>query len=558
MGIRVKLLLGFSVVALMSLVVGIVGLQNMGKINESTDIMYENELLGLSYLNEAQISALMAVRAEKNFILSSTIEDRNSYKEAWEDITQQIAEYLNKAEECFATEEGQKVIKDAYDQYNEWLPASRQVITLGSAEQLAAASGASDLSMGEGQALYAEFEAAVEYATDRKEKNAKVKADEATELYNASVFMMVIVIVSSLALGILIGIYLSGSLLKTVGGEPADIEEIANKVASGNLTIDTSAVKKATGIKKSILIMTNNLRDIVLDIQTATSQVASGSEQISTSSQGLSQGATEQAAGAEEVSSSVEEMSATIKQNLDNSMVTDNIASQAAKDAEEGGEAVSRSVTAIKEISGKIGIIEEIARQTNLLALNAAIEAARAGDAGKGFAVVASEVRKLAERSQKAAGEITELSDTTVNQSIKAGEIIETLVPNIKKTADLVQEITAASKEQSSGTEQIGKAMIQLDSVIQQNASVSEELASMAEELSGQAMQLSETISYFKVDNKTEEKAQKQKANQKTINKAVPKKESNIPENKANNNVRAIALAEEVTNIDDDKDFEEF
>jgi methyl-accepting chemotaxis protein len=193
-------------------------------------------------------------------------------------------------------------------------------------------------------------------------------------------------------------------------------------------------------------------------------------------------------------------MDATIKQNSDNASATEGIAAKSARDAEEGSRVVSASVSAMGEIAGKISIIEEIARQTNLLALNAAIEAARAGESGKGFAVVASEVRKLAERSQKASAEITNLSKTTVDMSQEAGRIISAIVPDIRKTSELVQEIASASREQSSGADQIGKAMVQLDTVIQQNASASEEMAAMAEELSGQAQQLSTAIAFFKLE----------------------------------------------------------
>jgi methyl-accepting chemotaxis protein len=252
--------------------------------------------------------------------------------------------------------------------------------------------------------------------------------------------------------------------------------------------------------------MQGSLKEIVASVQTAVGQVASGSEEISTTSQQMSQGATEQAASAEEVSSSVEELASTIKQNTDNSMATEQISQKAAVDATEGGKVVDEAVAAMKVIVSKIDIINEIARQTNLLALNAAIEAARAGEAGKGFAVVASEVRKLAERSQNAAGEITQLSASTVASATKASEIINRIVPDIKKTADLVQEISSASREQSTGSDQIGQAMVQLDTVIQQNASASEEMASMAEELSGQALQLSETMSFFKVEDGTQGK----------------------------------------------------
>jgi methyl-accepting chemotaxis protein len=252
-------------------------------------------------------------------------------------------------------------------------------------------------------------------------------------------------------------------------------------------------------IKSSINVMIENLTNFASDVRSAADNVASGSQQLSAGSEQLSQGTTEQAASAEEASSSVEEMNATIKQNADNALQTEKIALKSANDAMESGKAVSETVGAMKDIAKKISIIEEIARQTNLLALNAAIEAARAGEHGKGFAVVASEVRKLAERSQEAAGEISQLSATSVEVAEKAGEMLTRLVPDIQKTAELVQEITAASKEQTTGADQINSAIQQLNQVIQQNAGAAEEMSSTAEELSSQATQLQSTVSFFKI-----------------------------------------------------------
>jgi methyl-accepting chemotaxis protein len=245
--------------------------------------------------------------------------------------------------------------------------------------------------------------------------------------------------------------------------------------------------------------MVGNLHRVVSEVQSSAQGIAQGSESISETAQSMSQGATEQAASSEEVSSSVEEMAATIRQNSDNAQATEGIATKSAVEAERGREAVDKAVIAMRDIAEKIGIISEIARQTNMLALNAAIEAARAGESGKGFAVVASEVRKLAERSQTAAGEITGLSGSTVSLAQEAGQIIGDIVPDIKKTADLVREIAAASREQSVGVEQVGKAMIQLDTVVQTTASASEEMASMAEEFTGQAQQLASTVGFFKL-----------------------------------------------------------
>ena len=243
------------------------------------------------------------------------------------------------------------------------------------------------------------------------------------------------------------------------------------------------------------------IAEIIGEVNNAATNIASASEEVSATAQSMSQATSEQAASVEQTSSAVEEMSASISQNTENAKVTDGMATQASGDAIQGGDAVRKTVSAMKSIAGKIGIIDDIAYQTNLLALNAAIEAARAGEHGKGFAVVAAEVRNLAERSQVAAKEIGELAESSVEMAENAGKLLDTIVPSIKKTADLVQEITAASEEQSSGVGQINTAMNQLNQITQQNASSSEELAATSEEMSGQAMQLQELMAFFTVND---------------------------------------------------------
>jgi methyl-accepting chemotaxis protein len=276
---------------------------------------------------------------------------------------------------------------------------------------------------------------------------------------------------------------------------------VTQEMAQGNLIQRMEGEYEGSfrQLKEALNKSLENLSQTISEVRSAADSLSSASEEVSATAQSLSQASSEQAASVEETSASIEQMSASINQNTENAKVTDGMASKSATEAVEGGEAVKETVAAMKSIAEKIGIIDDIAYQTNLLALNAAIEAARAGEHGKGFAVVAAEVRKLAERSQVAAQEIGEVAKGSVGLAEKAGRLLDEMVPSIKKTSDLVQEITAASEEQSAGVAQINTAMAQLNQITQQNASSSEELAATAEEMSSQAEQLQQSMSFFKV-----------------------------------------------------------
>jgi methyl-accepting chemotaxis protein len=280
----------------------------------------------------------------------------------------------------------------------------------------------------------------------------------------------------------------------------------AMTIAKGNLELQVPDVFLQRGdevgfLAHAIKMQQDLLTDIVGKVTSSVANITTSGEEIAKGSQSMSQGASEQASSLEEISSSMEEMSANIKQNAENALATEKIARSSALSAEEGGKSVSETVKAMKAIASKTGIIEEIARSTNMLALNASIEAARAGEYGKGFAVVASEVGKLAERSQREAAEITALSAQSVKIAEAAGHTITDLIPEIRHTAELVQEISAASGEQNSGAQQINQAIIQLEKVVQQNASASEEYASLSEELSSQSEELQTTMRYFSLGN---------------------------------------------------------
>ena len=340
-------------------------------------------------------------------------------------------------------------------------------------------------------------------ATDAMEK---VKIDSARDYSNTrSLLIAVAGIAALIAIGA--AIWLSISITRGIGQAVSAVRD----VAEGDLT-KTVAIRSKDEIGDLLTYvnsMIERLRGVVGDALSASNNVSSGSQQLSSASEQVSQGATEQASSAEEASASMEEMASNIKQNADNAAQTEKIARQSAKDAEASGEAVNRAVGAMRTIAEKISIVQEIARQTDLLALNAAVEAARAGEHGKGFAVVASEVRKLAERSQSAAAEISSMSGDTVAAAAEAGEMLARLVPDIRKTAELVSEISAACREQDIGASQINEAIQQLDKVTQQNAGASEEMSATSEELAAQAEELQASIAFFQVSTIPDPKASK-------------------------------------------------
>ena len=336
----------------------------------------------------------------------------------------------------------------------------------------------------------------LEYNIDAANKGSATAEDT---LERATLISIVVSLITLLVIGLL-GTLITRNLLRQLGGEPAYAADVVSRIAGGDLSIDvTTRPGDDSSMLAAIRQMSEKLAQIIGEVRSNANSLTSAAEEISATAQSMSQGASEQAASVEETSASMEQMSASIEQNTENARVTDGMAGKAAGEATEGGQAVKDTVAAMKAIADKIGIVDDIAYQTNLLALNAAIEAARAGEHGKGFAVVAAEVRKLAERSQVAAQEIGEVARGSVALAERAGNLLDQMVPSITRTSDLVQEIAAASQEQTAGVGQINTAMAQLSQITQQSASSAEELAATAEEMSGQAEQLQQLMGFFRV-----------------------------------------------------------
>mgnify|MGYP000297042224 FL=1 len=338
----------------------------------------------------------------------------------------------------------------------------------------------------------AEMRAVLPDVLAENKKHFESEAATANKLFVSSLVTIAVLVA-------LVLLYLLRNILRQLGADPSQVQEVAEQISTGDLTADLTqgSMSGHIGVYGAMINMQQKLIEVVQQIQENSEQISSASAQVSSTANALSEAASEQAASVEETSSSMEEMGASINQNSENAQTTDKIASESATAAADGGEAVIGTVKAMNQIAEKISIIEDIAYQTNMLALNAAIEAARAGEHGKGFAVVAAEVRKLAERSQVAASEISSLTGDSVKVAEEAGMLLDKMVPDITQTAELVQEITAASEEQSAGVGQISSAMQQLDKVTQQNAAGSEELASTAEEMQAQSINLQQAVSFF-------------------------------------------------------------
>ncbi|EDX80473.1 MULTISPECIES: methyl-accepting chemotaxis protein [Brevundimonas] len=531
--IKAKLAVAFGFLILALAGVAGYGIFSLGVAKDAMDEVVEGAVVRLDKMHQLNSYALMVVRAQKNVVLARTPEEMQRQIEAGDEARAKYQEIFDDmhgsaSEATRALWADIKAKTEAFDRTDD------KVRALAAAGDTAAAAAYSG---GEGrEAAVALTEKLYEGVQLNRDRADAAQADADKDYQNTRTLLITLSILAialavSAALWIALGISAGLNRLMTVADAVAigDLDErveiksndeikdlvnafnrltdnlkttatMADEIANGDLTVQPKPLSDKDTLGLSLQSMVERLRGVVGDALSAADNVSSGSQELSATSEQMSQGATEQAAAAEQASASMEEMAANIKQNADNAAQTEKISRQSSKDAEASGEAVNRAVDAMRTIADKIGIVQEIARQTDLLALNAAVEAARAGEHGKGFAVVASEVRKLAERSQTAAAEIGAVSGDTVKAAQEAGEMLQRLVPDIRKTAELVSEISAACREQDVGASQINEAIQQLDKVTQQNAGASEQMSATSEELAAQAEELQTSIAFFRTD----------------------------------------------------------
>ncbi|MBD1587699.1 methyl-accepting chemotaxis protein [Pseudomonas typographi] len=495
LNISAKLLLAFLLVLALSVVLGGFSIIELAAVNNAAVKMNDDSVPSIRAAANIRYNLSQYRTREARHILADTPEEMDELQQNATQSRADVEASIDKYKPLISSSEEQGLFDSFIADYRQYLKVSEKVLSL--SRQGDKATAKTMLAV-DSKPVFEGASATLGKLVAVNDNYATAAGDEAAATFTRARLAIALVLGGS----VLLGLFLAWFVSRTISRPLRHAMDVATRLAEGDLNakVEVTSRDETGRLLMAMQNMVGQLGRIIGEVRHAADNLASASEEVSATAQSMSQATSEQAASVEQTSASVEQMSASINQNTDNAKVTDGMASKAAREAVEGGESVQATVEAMKKIAQRIGIIDDIAYQTNLLALNAAIEAARAGEHGKGFAVVAAEVRKLAERSQVAAQEIGELSSGSVQLAERAGALLAEIVPSIGKTSDLVQEISAASEEQSAGVSQINMAMVQLNQVTQQNASSSEELAATAEEMSSQAEQLQRAMSFFRAE----------------------------------------------------------
>ena len=531
--VKAKLIAAFAIVIVLSAVSMGIALMNLGALNSSFDAAISGNVKRVQLSAQIEAETLKVARDEKNIILTQDpagLRNLSSTLDAGVEAIKADTATLHE----LSSAQGRELVEKFTTAYDAYLVQHNEVRRLAMLNQDAEAF---ELAAGKAAEARASSVEALDAVDELNNRQLATAVSDAGQLYSSSSLLLIALLVGSTIIAvsaatwIVLGISRGLSRIKTAVSAVAigDLDQtieitsndeikdlvdtvnvmtanlrttaaLADRVADGDLTVEPKPLSDRDTLGLALQRMVEKLRSVIAEAISSANNVSAGSQELSATAEQLSQGATEQASSTEEASASMEEMAATIKQSADNATQTEKIARQSAADAIASGEAVNNAVAAMQTIAAKIRVVQAIARQTDLLALNAAVEAARAGEHGRGFAVVASEVRKLAERSQAAAAEISTLSDSTVKTAQSAGDMLGRLVPDIQRTAELVEEISAGAREQNAGAAQVNVAIQQLDKVTQQNTSAAEEMSATSEELASQAEQLQNAISYFRIE----------------------------------------------------------
>ncbi|CAL63369.1 Methyl-accepting chemotaxis protein [Herminiimonas arsenicoxydans] len=516
MTVGTKLISSFLTLSVAGAIVAGIGIYNMGKINDKAGDIYNQELMGLSYIKDANIDLLFIGRARGNVLLSTTEEERTLNKENIKKYLASAKENLAKAQPLFVSDSAKALFAKYATVSQDYEKEMWRALALADKEPLQQRSAELTTSMAQTRLHANTLDNVLTELSKQKEVRAAQAHVETEQLYDSSRAFMVLLVILSAFSGILLGVLITRNLKGQLGGEPNYAAGVAARIAAGDLTVAIDLRSKdQTSMLFAMREMRDSLASIVSQVRSGTDTITTASGQIAAGNLDLSSRTEEQASALEETASSMEEITSTVKQNAENSQQASTLAVHASSTAIRGGAVVSQVVDtmgSITESSRKIvdiiGVIDGIAFQTNILALNAAVEAARAGEQGRGFAVVASEVRSLAQRSASAAKEIKQLIGDSVEKVDagsklveQAGTTMKEIVGGIQRVADIMSDITAAGREQSAGIEQVNQAIAQMDEVTQQNAALVEEAAAASQSLQDQATHLSEIVSVFKLDN---------------------------------------------------------